>query len=59
MGCSARAEVHRPNLAVPPDDLIFSSSTAGEAVRLSADMVATTARPGSLVQPNVNKWRNN
>ncbi len=45
MGCAARAVVHRSNLAVPPDDVIFGSSTAGEAVRLSADMAATTNVP--------------
>ena len=43
MGCSARAEVYRPSLALPPDDIIFGSCAAGEAVRLSTDMAATTS----------------
>jgi two-component system, NtrC family, response regulator AtoC len=42
MGC---ALAHGLHLVVPPDDVIFGSSTAGEAVRLSADMAATTNLP--------------
>jgi two-component system, NtrC family, response regulator AtoC len=44
VGC-ARAVVDGSHLAVPPDDVIFGSSAAGETVRLSADMAATTNVP--------------
>src|SRR6516162_1264320 len=33
------------NTELPPDDVIFGSSSAGEAVRLSAEMAATTNLP--------------
>jgi two-component system response regulator AtoC len=42
MGC---ALAHGLHFVVPPDDVIFGSSIAGEAVRLSADMAATTNLP--------------
>jgi two-component system, NtrC family, response regulator AtoC len=45
MACETSSLAHGPNLAVPPDDVIFGSSTAGEAVRLSADMAATINVP--------------
>jgi two-component system, NtrC family, response regulator AtoC len=42
---SSRAEL-------PPDEVIFGSSSAGEAVRLSADMAATTHVPVLLQGPS-------
>jgi transcriptional regulator with PAS, ATPase and Fis domain len=47
MGCTSRSEALFPSSSpgLPPDDVIFGSSTAGEAVRLSAEMAATTHVP--------------
>ena len=46
MGCPASSRVvYGSSVELPPDDVIFGSSTAGEAVRLSAEMAATTNVP--------------
>ena len=47
MGCGLRSAALVPSLSaeLPPDDVIFGSSSAGEAVRLSAEMAATTHVP--------------
>jgi len=47
MGCTSRSTALFPssNTELPPDDVIFGNSSAGEAVRLSAEMAATTNLP--------------
>jgi two-component system, NtrC family, response regulator AtoC len=47
MGTAPRSAAVFPSSGweLPPDDVIFGSSSAGEAVRLSADMAATTHVP--------------
>jgi len=47
MGCASRSAALFPpsNTELPPDAVIFGSSSAGEAVRLSAEMAATTNLP--------------
>jgi two-component system, NtrC family, response regulator AtoC len=47
MGCGLRAASLFPSLTaeLPPDEVIFGSSSAGEAVRLSAEMASTTQVP--------------
>jgi two-component system, NtrC family, response regulator AtoC len=47
MGCASRPAGGFPALngELPPDDVIFGGSSAGEAVRLSAEMAATTQVP--------------
>jgi two-component system, NtrC family, response regulator AtoC len=47
MGCGLRSAALFPSLSagLPPDEVIFGSSSAGEAVRLSAEMAATTHVP--------------
>lgn len=47
MGCASRstAPFLLPYAELPPDEVIFGSSSAGEAVRLSAEMAATTQVP--------------
>jgi two-component system, NtrC family, response regulator AtoC len=47
MECGLRSAALFPSLSaeLPPDDVIFGSSSAGEAVRLSAEMAATTDVP--------------
>jgi two-component system, NtrC family, response regulator AtoC len=47
MGCVSRSSPLFPpsNMELPPDEVIFGNSPAGEAVRLSAEMAATTHVP--------------
>lgn len=47
MGCASRSPALFPsfNVELPPDEVIFGSSPAGEAVRLSAEMAAATHVP--------------
>jgi two-component system, NtrC family, response regulator AtoC len=47
MGCGLRSTALFPSLSaeLPPDEVIFGSSSAGEAVRFSAEMAATTHVP--------------
>jgi two-component system, NtrC family, response regulator AtoC len=47
MGCVSRSGALFPssNMELPPDEVIFGNSPAGEAVRLSAEMAATTHVP--------------
>jgi two-component system response regulator AtoC len=47
MGCASLSSelFFSSNTGLPPDDVIFGSSSAGEAVRLSAEMAATTHVP--------------
>ncbi len=47
MGSTSRSATLLPssNLELPPDEVIFGNSAAGEAVRLSAEMAATTHVP--------------
>jgi transcriptional regulator with PAS, ATPase and Fis domain len=47
MGCTSRSAVlfAPSNTKLPPDAVIFGTSSAGEAVRLSAEMAATTNLP--------------
>jgi len=47
MGCASRSSelFSSSNAGLPPDDVIFGASPAGEAVRLSAEMAATTHVP--------------
>src|SRR5262252_588859 len=42
---SAGSVARASTLAIPPDEVLFGSSTAGEAVRLSANLAATTNVP--------------
>jgi two-component system, NtrC family, response regulator AtoC len=47
MGCASRSGALFPSSSVdlPPEEVIFGNSPAGEAVRLSAEMAATTHVP--------------
>jgi DNA-binding NtrC family response regulator len=47
MGCGLRSAALVSSLSakLPPDDVIFGRSSAREAVRLSAEMAATTHVP--------------
>jgi two-component system response regulator AtoC len=47
MGCVATssAAIKSKDVELPPDNVIFGGSTAGEAVRLSTEMAATTNLP--------------
>jgi two-component system, NtrC family, response regulator AtoC len=44
-GSLSSAFLNSSNTALPPDEVIFGSSRAGKAVRLSAEMAATTNLP--------------
>ncbi|MGB7439308.1 MAG: sigma 54-interacting transcriptional regulator [Candidatus Acidiferrum sp.] len=47
MGCVSRSSplVPTSNMELPPDEIVFGNSPAGEAVRLSAEMATTTHVP--------------